>query len=127
MLRSLFCAEVSADGRRSAKLRRSPLTLYCRAGNVTFLPEPPLRRSQTLNPISLRPASGPSVKCSSASASLPGGFPLSFGVILIVIVPLPSRDALGEPFRTRTADGAPNAAAALGAPDARQAKGMRSR
>ena len=32
----------------------------------------------------LQPASGPSVKCSSASASLPGGLPLSFGVILIV-------------------------------------------
>ena len=34
----LFCAVVSTIGRSSAKLRRSPLTLYCRAGNVTFRP-----------------------------------------------------------------------------------------
>src|SRR4029077_2759803 len=43
-----------------------------------------------LKPISLSPSSGPSVKCSSASASFPGGLPLSFGVILIVIVAVPS-------------------------------------
>jgi hypothetical protein len=67
-------AAASATGRSSAKLRRSPLTEYCRAGNVTFWP-PPLRRSQIAKPISLRPASGPSLKCSSASASLPGGLP----------------------------------------------------
>src|SRR5438876_1055554 len=77
------CAVVSTIGRSSAKLRRSPLTLYCLAGNVTLRPGPP-RRSQTENPINFRPASGPFVKCSSASASLPGGFPLSLGVILIV-------------------------------------------
>jgi len=29
------------------------------------------------------------VKCSSASASFPGGFPFSFGTILIVIVSSP--------------------------------------
>ena len=49
--------------RRSAaaaqKLRRSPLTEYCRAGNVTFRPLPVLR-SQTAKPISFSPSSGPS-------------------------------------------------------------------
>ena len=44
----------------------------------------PRARSQMPNPMSLSPSSGPSVKCSSASASLPGGLPLSFGVILMV-------------------------------------------
>ena len=67
------CAVASAIGRSSAKLRRSPLTEYCRAGNVTFRP-PPVRRSHTPKPISFRPSNTPSVKCSSASASLPGGF-----------------------------------------------------
>ena len=76
--RTRSCAVASATGRSSAKLRRSPLTEYWRAGNVTFRPLP-LRRSQTAKPISLSPSSGPSVKCSSASASLPGGLPLSFG------------------------------------------------
>lgn len=45
-------------------------TEYCRAGNVTFRPLP-VRRSQIPKPISFRPESGPSWKCSSASASLP--------------------------------------------------------
>ena len=76
-------------GRSSAKLRRSPLTLYCRAGNVTLCPPaPPPRRSQMEKPISFKPSSGPSVKCSSASATFPGGFPLSFGVILTVMAAL---------------------------------------
>src|SRR5688572_22926337 len=70
-------------GRSSEKLRRSPLTEYWRAGNVTF--RPPVLRSQTANPTSLSPSSGPPEKCSSASASLPGGLPLSFGVNLIVM------------------------------------------
>ena len=68
-------------GRSSEKLRRSPLTEYWRAGNVTLRPVP-LRRSQTENPISFRPSRTPSLKCSSASASLPGGFPLSLRLIL---------------------------------------------
>src|SRR5256885_2102555 len=34
--------------------------------------------------MSFSPSSGPSVKCSSASATFPGGLPLSFGVILTV-------------------------------------------
>src|SRR5439155_23050088 len=76
-------------GRNRAKLRRSPLMLYWRAGNVTLRPPPPPRRSQIENPINLSPASGSSVKCSSASASFPGGFPLSFGVILIVTMNSP--------------------------------------
>jgi hypothetical protein len=50
---------------------------------VTLRPPPP-RRSQIANPISLSPSSGPPVKCSSASASFPGGLPLSFGVIFTV-------------------------------------------
>ena len=75
----------SLIGRSSAKLRRSPLTEYWRAGNVTLRPPPP-RRSQIANPMSFSPANGPSVKCSSASASFPGGLPLSFGVILTGIV-----------------------------------------
>ena len=74
----------SSIGRSSAKLRRSPLTEYWRAGKVTLRPVPVLR-SQIPKPISFSPSSGPSVKCSSASASLPGGFPLSFGRILIVM------------------------------------------
>jgi hypothetical protein len=41
-------------GRKSAKLRRSPLTAYWRAGKVTLRP-PPLRRSQTEKPISFKP------------------------------------------------------------------------
>src|SRR5262245_11821087 len=68
-------------GRRRAKLRRSPLTEYWRAGKVTLRPTP-LRRSQIAKPISFSPSSSPSVKCSSASANLPGGVPLSLGVIL---------------------------------------------
>src|SRR5207302_3291430 len=64
-------------------------TLYWRAGNVTLRPSPRFV-SQTEKPISFRPSSGPSLKCSSASASFPGGLPRSFGVILIVIVVSPS-------------------------------------
>src|SRR5215475_8766439 len=90
MSRSRPCALASTTGRRSAKLRRSPLTLYCRAGNVTLRPPPPPPRldSQIENPISFSPSSGPSLKWSSASASLPGGLPLSFGVILTVTATL---------------------------------------
>src|SRR5471032_2395833 len=73
-------------GRSNAKLRRSPFTAYYRAVIVTFRPLPP-RRSQMLKPISFRPASGDSPpKCNSASASFPGGLPLSFGVILMASV-----------------------------------------
>ena len=75
-LRTRSCDAASPMGRSSAKLRRSPLTAYWRAGNVTLRPLP-LRRSHTANPISFKPSSTPSVKCSSASASLPGGLPLS--------------------------------------------------
>src|SRR6187399_721457 len=69
-------------GRSSAKLRRSPFTENCRAGNVTFLP--PSRRSHTAKPVSVIPLSGPASasKTSSASASFPGGLPCAFGVIL---------------------------------------------
>src|SRR5471032_629828 len=75
-------------GRSSAKERRSPLTLYWRAGNVTLrLPPPaPRRISQIEKPISFKPSSGPSVKWISASASFPGGLPRSFGVILTVMM-----------------------------------------
>src|SRR5688572_13491520 len=68
-------------GRNSAKLRRSPFTEYCRAGNVTF--SPPVRRSQMLKPINLSPLSGPASdsKITSASASFPAGLPFSFGII----------------------------------------------
>ena len=45
------------DGRSSAKLRRSPLTEYWRAGNVTLRPLP-LLRSQIPKPISFSPSSG---------------------------------------------------------------------
>jgi len=72
-------------GRNRANERRSPLTEYWRAGKVTFR-LPPDRRSQIANPINFNPASGPSSKWSSASASFPGGFPVSFGVFLTVIV-----------------------------------------
>ena len=75
--RSLSCRDESAIGRNSEKLRRSPFTEYARAGKVTF--RPPFFRSQIANPISLSPSSGPPEKWSSASASLPGGVPLSFG------------------------------------------------
>ena len=44
----------------------------------------PRRRSQSASAL----RAGPAVKCSSASASLPGGLPLSFGTILIVTVSL---------------------------------------
>src|SRR5262249_2479464 len=68
-------------GRNSAKLRRSPFTEYCRAGNVTFLP--PSRRSHTAKPMSFIPLSGPASasKTTSASASFPAGLPCSFGMI----------------------------------------------
>ncbi len=33
-----FCATTSVIGRSTAKRRRSPLTEYCGAGNVTFSP-----------------------------------------------------------------------------------------
>src|SRR5262245_60546123 len=89
--RILFCAVVSPIGRSSAKLRRSPLTEYERAGKVTLRPDPPPRRSHTAKPTSFNPVSGPSSpKCSSASASLPAGLPESFGVILIVMMLLPA-------------------------------------
>ena len=78
-------AAVSAIGRRSVNVRFSPLTEYCRAGNVTLRPEAP-RRSQMPNPMSLRPSSGPPVKFNSASASLPTGLPLSFGLIFTVML-----------------------------------------
>ena len=48
------------------------------------VPAVPPRRSQIEKPMSFRPARTPSPKCSSASASFPGGLPLSFGVILTV-------------------------------------------
>src|SRR5471032_1504400 len=75
-------------GRSSANERRSPLTLYWRAGNVTFrLPPPaPRRSSQIEKTISFKPSSGPSVKWISASASFPGELPRSFGVILTVMM-----------------------------------------
>jgi hypothetical protein len=41
-------------------------------GNVTLRPLP-VRHSQTEKPISFKPSSSPSMTCSSASASLPGG------------------------------------------------------
>src|SRR5439155_17496218 len=84
--RTRFCALASTIGRSSAKLRRSPLTAYWRAGNVTLRPPAPPRLSHTLNPSSFKPSSTPLVKCSSASASLPGGFPRSLGVILTMMV-----------------------------------------
>src|SRR5882724_5858704 len=57
--RSLVCAVASTIGRRSAKLRRSPLTVYWREGNVTLRPPPPRRlRSQIENPISFSPSRG---------------------------------------------------------------------
>src|SRR5439155_3641671 len=43
--RTAFCPVVSTTGRSRAKLRRSPLIAYCRAGNVTLRPAP-VRRSQ---------------------------------------------------------------------------------
>src|SRR5688572_23494491 len=81
------CDVASAIGRSSEKLRRSPFTEYCRAGNVTLRP-PPVRRSHTLKPISFSPSRIPSVKWSSASASLPGGLLFSFGVIFTITMTL---------------------------------------
>jgi len=52
---------------------------------ATLRPLPP-RLSQMLNPISFKPSSCPSVKCSSASASLPGGLPLSLGTIFTTMM-----------------------------------------
>jgi hypothetical protein len=80
-----FWASASAIGRSRANDRRSPLTEYCLAGNVTLRPLP-VRRSQTANPISFMASSGPLVRWSSTSASFPGGLPLSFRTILIVIL-----------------------------------------
>lgn len=77
------CDAASVTGRRRAKLRRSPFTAYCRDGKVTLRPAPP-RRSQMAKPISFSPSSGPSVKCSSASASLPGGLVLALGMKMTV-------------------------------------------
>src|SRR6185436_19991729 len=82
-------------GRSNAKLRRSPFTEYCRAGNVTFLP--PSRRSHTPKPMRRSPWSGPvpASKITSASASFPLGLPLSFGRIRTdTTSPLPS-DMMG--------------------------------
>ncbi len=55
-------------------MRLSPFIEYWRAGKVTLRAEAP-RRSQIPKPTSLRPSSGPSVKCNSASASFPTGLP----------------------------------------------------
>jgi hypothetical protein len=88
------CAFVSATGRSSAKLRRSPFTEYWRAGNVTLRPAP-VRRSQIAKPISFRPAKTPLTRWISASASFPGGLPLSLGVILTVTFCVAATDAFG--------------------------------
>ena len=82
----------AVDGRPEQRERPAlAIDRVVRAGNVTFRPVP-LLRSHTLKPISFSPSSGPSLKCSSASASLPGGLPLSFATILMVmtISPAPS-------------------------------------
>src|SRR2546430_9294814 len=52
-------------------------------------------------PINLSPSIGPSLKCTSASASFPGGFPLSFGVILIVMANETVKADAGGTGRTR--------------------------
>jgi alpha/beta hydrolase fold len=49
------------------------------AGKVTLRPVP-LRRSQTAKPTNFNSASGPSPKCSSASANLPGGVPMALEI-----------------------------------------------
>src|SRR6478609_7706977 len=77
-------------GRRSEKLRRSPLTEYVRAGNVTFLP--PVVRSHIAKPSNRRPLNGPlpASKITSTSASFPLGEPLSLRTIFTDITsPLP--------------------------------------
>src|SRR5437660_386908 len=94
---------MSEIGRRRANERLSPFTEYCLAGKVTFRPFPPLR-SQTLKPISLRPSSGPSVKCSSASASFPGGLVPLFGVNFQVTLIMLHLLAVGEANPMRTTD-----------------------
>ena len=55
----------------------------------------PVRRSQIAKPISFRPAKTPSTKWISASASFPGGLPLSLGVILTVTFCVATTDAFG--------------------------------
>ncbi len=55
-----FCAAVVEIGRRSASERRSPLTLYWRAGNVSLRCPTPPRRFQIAQPMSLSPAGSPS-------------------------------------------------------------------
>ena len=63
------CANVSTMGRRSETPALAVDGVLPRRKR-TLRPEPP-RRSQTENPMSLRPSSGPAPKCSSASASFP--------------------------------------------------------
>jgi hypothetical protein len=78
---------LSTTGRSSENDRRSPLTENDRAGKVTLRP-PPFFFSHTAKPINFSPSSGPLEKCSSASASFPGGFPFSFDTILTVMASL---------------------------------------
>jgi hypothetical protein len=69
--------------RSSAKPRRSPVHLVLTRGEryiaatTSALPDGEANQ--------LHPASGPELNCSSASASFPGGLPLSFRIILVVI------------------------------------------
>src|SRR5262245_8442146 len=93
-------------GRNSAKLRRSPFTEYCRAGNVTFLP--PSRRSHTAKPMSFIPLSGPASasKTTSASASFPARVPCALGMIFTdTSSPLDSHMVLLQDCRGPETDG----------------------
>src|SRR4051812_36023148 len=96
--RTRSCDVASDIGLRSEKLRRSPLTEYWRAGNVTFLPLPVLR-SHTPNPISFSPSPPPSCTSICASGRFPGGLLFSFGTFLFVIVLVPPCTAAAVPPR----------------------------
>ena len=108
--RSCAC-DVAARGRSSAKLRRSPLTDVAARRKRDVAARRRCAAPRRANPISLRPCSSPSVKCSSASASFPGGFPLSFGMILTTMI-----------VSSRVWPCAPLAGAALGSRSRRDAR-----
>ncbi len=74
------------------------------------------RPSQTVNPISFRPSSGPSVNTSSASASLPCGPDPSCGTMVTIMARVLLRGA-----QAGAQAKAPSRTLALDTPDSRQA------
>ena len=98
-IRTRSCAAHRRPAER-AKLRRSPLTEYWRAGNVTFRRS--FAASQTANPTA-EAAQILIVEMQFGVGKLPGGVPLSLAAIFTTIVRSSPGGVSGESRRTRAA------------------------